>query len=164
MDARGRRLFHRAVADAARGRVHDAQERNVVVRIHQARGVGEHVLDFAAVEKAVSAHDPVRDFQVAEGRLEKARLRIHAEQDREVLPLQPLRDFAAVNLADDQCRLLLVVRHCEDAHFLPALLRAPQFLRAAPRVVFDERVRGAEDEVCRAVVLLQLDHRGIRKV
>ena len=69
-----------------------------------------------------------------------------------------------MNLADDQRRLLLVVRHCEDADFLAALLRAPQFLRAAPRVIFDERVRGAEDEVRRAVVLLQLDHRGIRKV
>ena len=164
VDAQLRGALHDRWPDAACRRVDDPQQRNVVVRVQQHARVGQQILDLPRVEKTAAADHAIRNVQLAQMRLDHPRLGVHAEEDREVLVLRALGHGALGNLAGDEIRLLPVIAHPDHAHLCAALVRAPELLRTAARVVFDERVGRAKDGVRRAVILLQLDHRRVRKV
>ena len=78
-----------------------------------------------------------------------------------MLPRQSARIPNRAGLSDDKLRLGLVVGHGDDMDRIAALVRAPEVFRAAAGVVFDEPVRGGEDLVGAAVILLEPDDLGI---
>src|SRR3954471_19001882 len=57
--ARFQRSLDGRGADAAGGSVDDPKETGVVVRIRKHTHVGKDIFDFAPVEKALPAHDPI---------------------------------------------------------------------------------------------------------
>ena len=137
----------RRCAQSACRDIHDPQQRNVVVRIHETLRVSEQFLDLAPVEKALSADDAIRDFLRAQIRFEQARLRVHAKKDREILVLAPLDQQPVGDFVHDEFRLLPVIAHLDHAHLRPVARRAPELLRSASRIVFNQRVRGVQDRI-----------------
>src|SRR6185369_1823530 len=70
----------------------------------------------------------------------------------------------ALDLAGDPLGLLLLVVRLEALDLRPAAVVGPQLLVLARTVARDDAVRGIEDQLRRAVVLLELDDRRIRPV
>ena len=70
LGAEGQEPFHRDIAETPGRFVGDAQQVHIVVRIHERLQVGEDVLDFAAVEEALTADQPVSDPRLAQGRFD----------------------------------------------------------------------------------------------
>ena len=82
--------FHRHIAQSARGHIRDAQQADVVVRIQKRFQIGDEILDFAPVEKALSANQVIANAGGAQGGFEGAGLLIRAEQDGAILPGDPV--------------------------------------------------------------------------
>ena len=78
--------FHRHVAQAARRDVGDAQQADVVVRVDEGLEVGQEILDFAPVKKALAADEVIADAGLAQGGFQRARLLVGAEEDRLLPP------------------------------------------------------------------------------
>ena len=153
---------HRRVADAALRRVHHAPPAHLVVGVHERAEVREQVLDLAAVVELHAADDAVRNAGAHELLFDDAALRVGAVEDRDVAE--------AVVLGFDEAHRSRARRtqasSCSSSRVVPgdelaADLLGPQLLRAARRVVGDHRVRGVEDPLRRAVVLLEHDHRRV---
>ena len=81
-----------------------------------------------------------------------------------MLPRQSARVADRTRLSDHKLRLGFVIGHGDDMDRIAALDRAPEVFRAAAGVVFDETVRGGEDLVGAAVILLEPDDLGIGKM
>ena len=145
------------LADAAVGRVEDAEQRHVGIRRGEQLGVGEHVADLAAVVETLRADHAVGDLALAQGELEFAALAVGAEQHGEVLPLAADGALAGEDFLGDELGLLVVAGHGDDAHGIAALAGGAEDLLAAAEVVSDQAVGGVEDGVGGAVVLLQAD-------
>ena len=150
-------LLDRAIADAARREIDDAQERAVVLVARQQPQIRERVLDFLALEKAQAAVDAIGHAGIEQRMLEHARLRVRAIQQRHFR--QP-HAFVVQRLdfLDDEARFVDVGAGLVDAQRLAFAFRSPQVLAETPAVVLDQRVGGVEDVAVRAVVLLELDH------
>ena len=163
------------LADAPAGHVEDALEGRHVMVVAQRAQVGERVLDLAPLVEARAADELVAQPVAQERLLDGPALGVGAVHDRDVL--EPVGVVVAVvraarqhrtrraaagherlHLARDPLRLLVLAVGLEalDEH-APRVL-GPQLLVLAVLVARHDRVRGVEDELRRAVVLLQLDH------
>ena len=74
------------LADAAVGRVKDAQQRHIRFGRDHQLGVGQHIANFAAVIETLRADHAVGDLAFAQRELEFATLAVGAEEHGEVLP------------------------------------------------------------------------------
>ena len=73
--------LHGGFADAARGRVDHAAQRDGVVRVEDELEVAEDVLDLGAVVEGEAADHAVLDLVAAQGLFKQARLRVGAVED-----------------------------------------------------------------------------------
>ncbi len=140
--------------------------------------VGQRVLDLAPLVEAGAAHELVAQPVAQERLLDGSALGVGAVHDRDVL--QPVLLVVAVvgtprqdrpgaaspgreglDLACHPLRLLVLAVSLEALDELAAGIVGPELLVLAVLVALDHRVGGIEDELGGAVVLLELDHRGI---
>ena len=156
-------LAHARGADAAPRRVDHALGRDVVRRVDHELEVGHDVADLGAVEEARAAHDLVRHARTQEHVLEDAALGVGAVEERHVV----VADARAVQLLDlraDPAALVALVGGLVGLHELAVAPGGVEALRLAARVVRHHGVRGVQDVARGAVVLLELDHLGVRVV
>ena len=95
--------------------------------------------------------------------MSRARNRASSSSARRVRA-RPAAADQALDLAGDPLGLLLLVVGLEALDPDAALVVGPQLLVLARRVARHDRVRRIEDQLRRAVVLLELDDRGVRPV
>ena len=152
------------VADAALGRVDDALERDLVGGVHHDLEVRHHVADLGAVEEARAADDAVRHAGAHQRVFQRTRLRVGAVEDREVGVAAAFCAHEPLDLAGDEARLVALVARQVARDLLALGVGGEERLGLAVRVVGDHRVGGREDARRRAVVLLELDHLGLRVV
>ncbi len=149
--------FHGDVAQAARGRVGDAQQADVVVRIKERFEIGEEIANFAPVKKALAANQMITHAGGAQGGFERARLLVGAKQNRVVAPRNALRDAGVIDLLDHRARFFFVVGEGVQEDFCAIAFVGPELFAAAAEIVFDDRVRRAKNRVGGAIILLELD-------
>ena len=146
----------RRVADAAARPVGDARERDAVERVVDHLQVRDGVLDLGALVEARAADHLVGDLLADEHVLQHARLGVRPVEDRDLGAGVALVDQPR-DLGGDVARLRVLVLDLDHAHRLALPQLAEEVLGLALAVVRDQRVRGAEDRVRRAVVLLERD-------
>ena len=151
-------------SDAAGRCVDDAEKRDVIIGIDKACHHREDVLDFPTIEKTFAADEAIGNAHPAEIFLQQARLRIHAINDSKVFPRDLIRGTERTYFIDDEFRFDLIIRHTDDMDRFAAFLRTPEVFSTAAGVVFDEAIRGREDRIRAAVILLETDDLGIGKV
>ena len=149
----------------------------VVVGAQHAQ-VGERVLDLAPLVEARAADQLVAQAVAQERLLDRAALGVRPVHDRdvaqEVAPLvalvgAPREERAAraaaaderLDLARDPLRLLVLRVGLEALDQHAARVLGPELLVLARLVARHDRVRGVEDQLRRAVVLLELDDRRV---
>ena len=148
---------------AAPRTVRDPQQRDGVVRVVEDGEVGDRVLDLGALVEARAADHLVGDLLAHEHVLEHAALRVRPVEDGD-LGGRPAVFDEPRDLGRDEPRLGVLVLDLDDLHRLALAEVGEQALRLAVAVVLDHRVRGAEDRVRRAVVLLERDRPGAGEV
>ena len=163
----------------ARRHVDDPLEADAVGVGSQDAQVGQGVLDLAPGVEPRPADELVADPVAQERFLDRPGLGVHPVHDRDlagpealvgVVVVRPPGQRApapadhALDLAGDPLGLLFLVVRLEALDQDPARVVRPQLLVLARRVARDDRVGGVEDELGRAVVLLELDHGGVRPV
>ena len=151
------------VADAATRPVGDAQERDRVVRVVEHLEIGDEILDLGALVEARAADHLVRDALADEHVLEHAALRVRAVEDRDLGAGEALLDEQR-DLGGDVARLGVLVLDLDHAHRVAVAELRPEVLLLALAVVADDAVRGVEDVLRRAVVLLERDRVRAREV
>ncbi len=150
-------LLDAARADAARGKVDDAQQRVVVVGVlHQAQ-IGERMLDLLPLEEAQAAVHAIGKPGRHQRVFQHARLGVGTVQQRHLGQVHALARERP-DFLDDESRLVHIRLRFVHAQFFTAVFGRPQILAQPVLVVGDQRVGGVEDVAVRAVVLLQLDH------
>ncbi len=147
----------RPVADAALGHVEDPAQVDRVGRVGDDAQIGQGVLDLAALVEAGAADDLVGQADPDEDFLDRARHRVGPIEDSDVLGLDPVGVGEVVDATGDE-RGLVVLGVGDVADDLGALAASgPQVLRAPGGVLGDDAVRGLQDRLGRAVVLLEQD-------
>ena len=146
----------RRVADAAARPVGDPRERDAVERVVDHLQVRDGVLDLGPLVEARAADHLVGDLLADEHVLQHARLGVRPVEDRDLGAGVALVDQPR-DLGGDEARLRVLVLDLDHAHRVALPQLAEEVLRLALAVVRDQRVRGAEDRVRRAVVLLERD-------
>ena len=154
---------HRGLSDATLGRVRDPREGRRVPRVDEERQVRDRVLDLRPLVELRAADHLVGDAGAREHLVEHPRLRVRAVEDGDLgaghaLVHEPL------DLGRDPARLGVLVGHLPHAHRVAVPQVRPQVLGHLPAVVGDQRVRGVQDRLRGAVVLLQLDDVRVRVV
>src|SRR5262245_13277023 len=158
-----RQTPQRAVADAAFGDIDDAFELEVVGRIERDLKVGDRIADLLALVKARTADHAIGQPQGHKPVLEGAHLERGAHQDGDLVET-PSRLALALDLLADGARFLLVVPHPADPDPLAHGTVGEQGL-AQPRLVVADEMRCRRQDVAGgAVVALEPDHLGARKV
>ena len=153
----------RRFAQPAARRVVDALEGQVVVGLHGDAAIGQRVADLLALVEARPADHPVGQAHGDEAFLELARLEAGAHQDGD-LAQRVLVALQRLDLLADRARLLVAVPHAAQRDALALLDLGPQRL-AEPSLVVGDQVRGGGQDVRgRAVVALQPDDGGARKI
>ncbi len=108
--AGGQQAFHRHVAQAARGRVGDAQQADVVVRIDEHLEIREKIPDLAPVKKTLPADEMITYAGLAQRRFNRPRLDVRAEQNRILFPRNAMRQPGEFDLAHDfRCLNLFII-------------------------------------------------------
>ena len=125
--------------------------------------VRDEILDLRALVEARAADHLVRDALPDEHVLEHAALRVRPVEDGDLAAVVALLDEPR-DLGGDVARLGVLVLHLDDAHRIAVAELRPEVLRLALAVVRDDGVRGLEDRVRRAVVLLERDRLRAREV
>ena len=154
----------RAVADAALGGVEDPAQGDRVGRVDEHPQVGQRVTHLAALVEPHPADDLVGQADADERLLEHPGLGVGAVEDRHVGRPRGLVVGQPVDLLGDEARLvpLVVGDVADDAGAVAGV--GPQLLGLAALVVPDHGVRGVEDRLRRAVVLLEQDRGGVGEV
>ena len=147
----------RHVADPARGRVDDAAERLVVLRVDDQPHVGEQVLDLLALIERHAAVYLVGYVPVAQRLLQRPRLRVGAIQHGRLAVGHASAVHGGVQVRGDQRGFLLVGVGLDDLDLLALIARRERLLADLLRVLLDDAVRGVHDVLRRAVVLLELE-------
>ena len=150
-------------ADAAPRLVDRASQRDRVGRVVERLQVRHRVLDLGALVEAGAADHLVGNAVSHEQVLEDARLRVRPVEDCDVSRGDALVEQPANARSDEACLGLLVL-HLDHADRLALAEVGPEALLEPVRVVCDDGVRGVEDPLGRAVVLLEPDHGGVREV
>ena len=153
----------RRLPDAPPRRVGDPRERRRVLRVDQEREVLDRVLDLRPLVELRPADHLVGDPGPHEHVLEHPRLRVGPVEDgdlvaRDALVHEPL------DLRRHPPRLGELVRHLAHADLVPLPHVRPQVLGHLAAVVRDHRVRGVQDRLRGAVVLLQLHDVRVRVI
>ncbi len=151
------------LADAARGRIEDAQQVFVSLRVFDGRQVGNEVLHLLAVKEALRPHHAVGNLVLPERLFNNAALGVGPEQDGEILPGALLLPADVFNVRDDELRFLRVSGHGNQPHCFSAALVGAQRLVPPAQVVADQGVGRVQDGGGAAVILLQLDDGGVRE-
>ena len=149
------------LADAARRLVQYPQERQVVARVPEQAQIGHQVLDLGALVEAHAADQLVGQAAPHHLLFESARLGVGAHQDG---GLRQRRVRQLLEGGHQPARLVALVAAAVELWRLATLELGPQPLGAAPLVVLDKRRGGVENRLRRAVVALQLPHRGTLEV
>ena len=152
------------VTQPALGHPDGAQERFVVGRVGDQPEVGEQVLHLAPFIEAGGTDEAVGHAGPPERLLERARLGVGAIEYRHLLERPVGRRPPPLQLAHDPLSLVPLVGGREHRERLPALPPGAQRLADARGVLGDHAVGGVEDHLGRAVILLQPDQRGVRKI
>ena len=153
----------RGVPHPAPRPVRDARQRDGVVGVVDRLEVGDRVLDLGALVEPRAADHLVGDALPDEHVLEHAALGVRPVDDRDLAEAQPVFEERR-HLGGDEPRLGVLVLHLDHAHRLALAEIRPEMLLLALAVVLDHRVRGVQDRVRRAVVLLERDHARRREV
>ena len=156
----GQHPGQRRGADAATGGVGDPGEGVGVLRVGEDDEVGQRVLDLGAVVELRPADDLVGDLAADQRVLQDPGLRVRPVEDGDLRAAEPGVE-QPLDLADDEPRLGVLVVHLADADGVAVAEVRPQRLELLRAVVGDDRVRGAQDRLRRAVVLLELDDRRV---
>ena len=146
-----------------RGELTIAPEGHRVCRVDEHREIGERVLDLRALVEAGAADHLVADPVADEHVLEHAALRVGPVEDRDLVARLALV-HEPLDLGDDEARLRVLVLELAHVHRVAVAELRPEELVLARAVVRDHRVGGVQDRLRRAVVLLELDHLGVREV
>ena len=162
---------------AARRDVDDPLEADAVRVGAQDPQVRQRVLDLAPGVEPRPADELVADAVAEERFLDRAGLGVHPVHDRDVAGPEPGVGLVvvraagqgaaatadqALDLAGDPLGLLLLVVGLEALDLDAAGVLRPELLVLARAVARDDRVGGVEDQLRRAVVLLELDDRRLR--
>ena len=150
-------LAHRRVADASRRIVDDTLEGLLVVGIGNQTEVGNHVLDLLTLIEAQSAIDTVRDIVLEHLLLERPALRVGAIEDGKVTPVSVILPAQPFDVLTHDDGLLLVAVGRLQLQLLTVLILREHILRDLPLIPSDQRVGRLYDQLCRTVVLLQLE-------
>ena len=153
----------RGIADPAARAVGDAHQRDGVVGVVDHLEVRHRVLDLGALVEARAADHLVRDALADEHVLEHPALRVRPVEDRDLRARPALLDQLR-HLGGDEARLGVLVLDLERTHRRPVAEVGEERLLLALAVVRDDGVRGAEDGVRGAVVLLERDELRAREV
>ena len=167
----------RLLADPPSGDVDHPLERDRVRVAAQDPQIGQGVLDLAPLVEPRPADQLVADAVAQEGFLDGSALGIRPVHHGDVARVQPLvivirptgQDRARptgqlLHLAGDPFGLLLLVVGLEALDRPAAGVLGPQLLVLARRIPADDGMGSVEDELRRAVVLLELDDRRVRFV
>ena len=146
--------------ELALGRIHRPDKRQVI-GIHKHSQIANDILDFLALVKAYTAINLIRDRLRHQRLFNRARLRMHTVQNRNILVMyatstifhrilyrildalhNPFRFFA---------RVLRMVKHRR----LAAGTNRPQDLLDSVLVILDDRIRHLQNARRRAVIVLQ---------
>ena len=148
------------VTQAAFGDVEDAAQVDVVVGVVDGAQVGDGVLDLAAVVEAGAADDLVGLAGAHEGLFEGAGLGVGAVEDGDVAGAHAVLVGQAVDLLADPAGLVVLGVGDVTGDGGAVSGGGPQVLLAPAAVAGDDGVRGREDVLGGAVVLLQQDGAG----
>ena len=168
----------RAFAEATSWDVEDALEGRHVMVVAQDAEVGQRVLDLATLVEARAAHELVGQPVAQERLLERPALGVGAVHDGDVLApvdivvaiVGATSQHGAAGSAPSNERLdlpghpfgfLVFAVGLETLDERATRVLRPEPLVLAPLVALDDGVRRVEDELRGAVVLLELDDRGI---
>ena len=153
----------RRLADPPPRRVDDAPEGHGVGGVHEHRQVGQGVLDLGALVEAGAADHLVGDAVAHQVVLEHPRLGVGPVEDRHVVARRALV-HQPLDLGHHEASLGVLVVELAHVHRVALTDVRPQRLDLARAVVGDDRVGRVENRLRRAVVLLELDHVGVRPV
>ena len=152
------------VADAAPRHADGAEKCLVVGRVGDEPEIGQQVLYLAALVEADRAHQPVWDAGPPERLLERARLRVGAVEHHHLLVRPLARARTPAQLADDPLGFVALVGRGEQRDRFPALPHGSEGLPNPAAILRDDAVRGVEDHLGGAVVLLQSHEPGAGEV
>ena len=152
------------VADAPPRRVDDPGEGDLVGGVDEQAEVGDRVLDLRPLVELGPADHLVGKLEAHQRVLQHPAHRVGPIEDRDLGALHPLLLGEAADLAGHPARLLVLVGQLGELHRLAVGAFGPEPLGPALAIALDHRVGGGEDRLGGAVVLLQLDHRGVGEV
>ena len=155
-------LAHRGVADAARGRVDDADQADGILEIGSGFEICQQVLHFGALVKADGADNVVGKPVAAQRLFIKARLRVRAVEHSK--PRVGLAAMALRNPVGDKQAFVLGVQPLIHSNLCATLTRCPQLLTLAVAVVRNNRAGGVENALRGAVVFLQAQDLRLRVI
>ena len=148
--------------DAAPWHIDDPLYRHVILAVVDGLQIGKHVLDLPSGIKVGAADHVIGNAFHDKPFFQKAGLGVGAVEHG-ALPIgnQPSL-FLSGNVPGDIFRLLISCVELPETDARPFLLVCPERLVLAPHIVFDHRVGRIQNHLGRAVILLQLDHAGVR--
>ena len=153
----------RGVADAAPGLVHDPPQRHLVGGVVQHLQVGDQILHLGPLVELGPTHHPVVDALAGEQILQHPRLGVHAVEDGDLAGIGAVVE-RRLDAAGHVPGFGVLVLGLDHPHHVARAEVRPQPLRLAITIVLDHAVRGVQDRLGRAVVLLERDHDGVREV
>jgi hypothetical protein len=146
--------------DAAPRRVGHPREGDDVLRVAEDRQVRDRVLDLRALVELRAADDLVADLAAHERVLEHPRLRVRPVEAGDLRARDALVD-EPLDLPHDVPGLRVLVVELADPDLVALADVRPQLLAHPAAVVADDAVRGVQDGLRGAVVLLQADDPGL---
>ena len=162
--ARAEQAFHGHIAESPRRHVRNAQQADVVVRVDEDLQIGEKIADFRPVKETLATNQMVTDAGRAKRGFKRTRLHIRPEQNGVVQPGDPVCAARKFNLFDQVARFIIVIGVGAQNNLVTPAFARPELFGAAAHIVFDDGVGGIKDDVCRAVILFELDDFHLREM
>ncbi len=159
--------FHRGLANASRRHVDHALQRDRVVGISEDFQIRDHVLDLGAFVETEASHNVVVQLVAAHRLFDQPRLRVRSIQDRRARCLAVFGLALAQILRDEiggEERFVLAVGCFVVAELRAALPVGPEILALALDVARHHRRCRLQDVLRRAIILLQANDAGFRKI
>ena len=150
-------------ADAAAGKIDDADQRLVIERVCHKPQIRQHIFDFLAVVEFKAAEYFERNRVRRKFLFERAGERVYAHEHGEIGIGVPLADELADGASDEHAFVAFLFRLVYLYLFALFLIRPQSFL-FAPAVVFDGFVRHGENVFRGAVIALQFEYLRRRKL
>ncbi|MPN25586.1 hypothetical protein SDC9_172998 [bioreactor metagenome] len=150
--------MQRGGADFTLWRIHNTQERAVIIRIGQHPQIGQQVFNFRTREERRSTGDFVGDPVLHEEFFEYSRLVVAAIQNGVIFVFRFIYKVMGDEFPGHPLGFVLLIIRTQNFEFraISQLGKKPFFKDV--RVIGNEDVRRLQDPPGGAVVLLQLDH------